>query len=333
MAAAAVSIPRTPPKVVGPTTKGPTPPTEQLPQYIVEEGLRYEPVEFNATKHLQLEDPGRLYTMREIGLEGQGISNTAASEPFSLFSPAAIKQMRAEIFSPSVLSNCQYASSFATNMIRCYGPKLGPFIFDAWNSPEVLAHISKIAGVELVPALDFETGHVNVWINKGEEATPGKSAFSWHYDSYPFVCVTMLSDCTGMTGGETAMRTGNGDIMKVRGPAMGTAVVMQGRYIEHAALAASGVPERIAMVTSFRPKNPLIRDETILTGSRPITHRSMMYFQYSQYRLEVIRDRSDAALKKIRERERFGREFDIDAMREYLTEQRAYLESMLDELV
>jgi hypothetical protein len=61
--------------------------------------------------------------MREIGLEGQGISNTAASEPFSLFSPAAIKQMRAEIFSPSVLSNCQYASTFATNMIRCYGPK------------------------------------------------------------------------------------------------------------------------------------------------------------------------------------------------------------------
>lgn len=30
----------------------------------------------------------------------------------------------------------------------------------------------------------------------------------------------MLSDCTGMTGGETAARTGKGEIMKFRGPDM-----------------------------------------------------------------------------------------------------------------
>jgi hypothetical protein len=30
----------------------------------------------------------------------------------------------------------------------------------------------------------------------------------------------MLSDCTGMVGGETALRTGTGEIMKIRGPAM-----------------------------------------------------------------------------------------------------------------
>ncbi len=45
-------------------------------------------------------------------------------------------------------------------------------------------------------------------------------AFAWHYDSYPFVCVTMLSDCTDMIGGETAIKMPSGDIMKVRGPAM-----------------------------------------------------------------------------------------------------------------
>lgn len=48
----------------------------------------------------------------------------------------------------------------------------------------------------------------------------GTSAVAWHYDSFPFVCVTMLSDCTGMVGGETALRMPNGNIMKVRGPAM-----------------------------------------------------------------------------------------------------------------
>ena len=42
----------------------------------------------------------------------------------------------------------------------------------------------------------------------------------WHHDSYPFVCVTMLSDCAGMVGGETALKTAKGDILKVRGPEM-----------------------------------------------------------------------------------------------------------------
>lgn len=35
------------------------------------------------------------------------------------------------------------------------------------------------------------------------------------------LCVMMmLSDCTGMIGGETALRTPKGDVIKVRGPAM-----------------------------------------------------------------------------------------------------------------
>jgi hypothetical protein len=46
------------------------------------------------------------------------------------------------------------------------------------------------------------------------------AAFAWHYDSFPFVCVTMPSDCTGMVGEETALKTATGEIMKVRGPAM-----------------------------------------------------------------------------------------------------------------
>ena len=98
--------------------------------------------------------------------------------------------------------------------------------------------MSKIAGIDLVPAIDFDVGHINISIDDvtaevvsaHQHTTNGKhgrgdeeddiSAFAWHRDSYPFVCVTMLSDCTGMVGGETALRTGTGEIMKVRGPAM-----------------------------------------------------------------------------------------------------------------
>lgn len=49
---------------------------------------------------------------------------------------------------------------------------------------------------------------------------PSENAVAWHYDSFPFVCVMMLSDCTDMVGGETAVRKPSGEVMKIRGPAM-----------------------------------------------------------------------------------------------------------------
>lgn len=116
--------------------------------------------------------------------------------------------------------------------------RYAPFIHDAWNDPKVLGVISKIAGIELVPAWDHDIANINISIkDTGDETVePGEktldggpvtkpkaddmSAFGWHYDSVPFVCVTMLSDCTDMVGGETAIRTGDGMGMKMRGPAM-----------------------------------------------------------------------------------------------------------------
>lgn len=89
--------------------------------------------------------------------------------------------------------------------------------------------MSQVAGVDLIPSIDFEVANINISVNN--ESTPvcpqkdaplgdGLSSVAWHYDSFPFVCVVMLSDCTGMMGGETALRTPSGEIMKVRGPAM-----------------------------------------------------------------------------------------------------------------
>ena len=91
-----------------------------------------------------------------------------------------------------------------------------------------MAKVSEVAGIDLIPSIDFDIANINISWGDGTTTTvqsnsptdDGTSAVAWHYDSFPFVCVTMLSDCTGMVGGETALRTPNGDIMKVRGPAM-----------------------------------------------------------------------------------------------------------------
>lgn len=94
--------------------------------------------------------------------------------------------------------------------------------------------------------MDFEIGHINFSMSneedkwrdlaaaaaaataeKHEREATGESQedespiVDWHTDSYPFVCVTMLSDCTDMIGGETTLRNGNGEVVKVRGPQMG----------------------------------------------------------------------------------------------------------------
>lgn len=92
--------------------------------------------------------------------------------------------------------------------------------------------------------MDWEIAHINISLQSEEQKTKAlqsiaekvsreadegvagcpyedeKPIVDWHTDSYPFVCVTMLSDCREMVGGETALRKGNGDIVKVRGPQM-----------------------------------------------------------------------------------------------------------------
>ena len=98
----------------------------------------------------------------------------------------------------------------------------------------------KIAGVELVPHTDYEIAHINISGTDVEKLSPltpetfaepttvhvdtveekNDAIVSWHTDSYPFVCVTMLSNCSYMIGGEPALRKGTGEVVKVRGPQM-----------------------------------------------------------------------------------------------------------------
>jgi len=77
-----------------------------------------------------------------------------------------------------------------------------------------------------VVAIDYEIANVNISLPakiKEGSSTDGTivdevPVAGWHKDSYPFVCVLMMSDTAGMIGGETALRTGSGEIKLVRGP-------------------------------------------------------------------------------------------------------------------
>jgi hypothetical protein len=113
----------------------------------------------------------------------------------------------------------------------------------------------------------------------------------------------------------------------------GNAVILQGRYIEHQALRALGTTERISMVTSFRPRSAHVRDDTVLSTVRAISDLPELYFQYSEYRLEMMEERIRAHLKEIRDRKRAGRGFNTAATKKFIASQEDFLAVMSREMV
>ena len=79
---------------------------------------------FQASKHLAYKAPSKIHTMSDLGFpEGTGISPTAVSEPFPLFTKEGVKAMRAEILSDEVFKNYSHSSNLAACQLRGFCPK------------------------------------------------------------------------------------------------------------------------------------------------------------------------------------------------------------------
>jgi len=263
---------------------------------------------FDTEVHLCYEPPSKKYTFDDLGLK-KGITDIAITEAFPCLTPAAVRELRKDCLSTKVLNDFTHKSKLAAFQAREFHPKVAPFVAQIFNSPEFIAACSNAAGIELVPIMPLELGHTNYQLGKdgaqgirsltadpsdpeppatGPIIDDGTSVVNWHYDAYPFVAVTMLSDVTNMVGGETAIEKGDGTIARIRGPTLGCTTVMQGRYVKHIACKAYNAKERITMVTSFRAKDVLLPDESILTTIRPTTKANRINAQWSTYRLRVV---------------------------------------------
>ncbi|KAF4263417.1 hypothetical protein KXW98_008778 [Aspergillus fumigatus] len=191
--------------------------------------------------------------------------------------------------------------------------------------------------------MDYEIGHINISVqseedkaeflaavaeknsqeagkNVSDSAWEGKDPIvDWHTDGYHYVCVVIFSDCEDMIERETELRRGNDEKIKVRSPQMGWAVILQRRYIEHRALRALGMAERITMVTSFRP--------------RPISDLGEMYHQFAEYRFEILEARLRKVNKYMRDRKRANRRFNPGFLKRFIHEQIEFLEHTDREIV
>ncbi|KIW84889.1 hypothetical protein Z517_00277 [Fonsecaea pedrosoi CBS 271.37] len=276
---------------------------------------------FDPVKHLTYAPPKKIHTLEDLCLPPSPISQVASTDPFPLLSEEALLEHRRELLSDDVLDSCMYHTRDKSVQLRGMAPRYAPFIHQFWTSPEVLKIVSDLAGVDLVPVMDFEICHTNVQlgpeglagvrdipiippgapvaetmsaIQEGPEeplAAAKESVVPWHRDSYPFVCVVMLSDTRNMKGGETEIQRGDGTTIKVRSPQMGGAVVLQGRHVSHMAIPVENMPERITIVASFRPRDPVLLDDSSLMNVRNKSRLSEMYYQWTSYRLHLLADR------------------------------------------
>ncbi len=75
------------------------------------------------------------------------------------------------------------------------------------------------------------------------------------------------------------------------------------------------------MVTSFRPRSPYQRDDTVLTTVRPISN------------LEILEERIRSELRILRETHRSGKKMDTRKLKRFLKEQESFLAHMSQEMI
>lgn len=314
---------------------------------------------FCASTHLRYERPASTISLSDLGLDyPQASSQTAITSPFPLLTREGVRELRGDIFRADIVGKYGSWKYPGVYRIRGYGAD-APFAYSMWRSPEMLKACSDAAGVDLDVVMDYEIGQLNVQLPEGvnlddaitenlppaeppsapsedpvetEESAAVKGLVSaWHQDSYPWVCVLMLSDQSTASGGETALRKGDGGVLKMGQPGFGYAVMMQGSLVSHAALRTLGSGERVTFVVSMRPRDPTAHDTSTLRTVKPISDVDELFRQWVEYRLKVLSERAAIAREQLRAQ---GRPADdiCRLTREWVREQIQYLQTTADEM-
>ncbi|OGM43416.1 hypothetical protein ABOM_007675 [Aspergillus bombycis] len=328
------------------------PPQKQL-SYIETEDI------FDPETHLNYTPPASLLTMEDLGLNGPKTSTSiAGSAPFPFLSETGVRAYRRCLMRPHILKACAKSYGAGTFILRNLAQH-SKFISDLWTHPETMRIVSEVAGVPLTIIMPTEIGHTNIQtsgctvddLTRELEVEPRASracvdkedgydplresaVIPWHYDSYPYVAVLMLSDTTHMTGGETYIKKGDGSAVKVEGPALGHCVILQGGQVEHLAARAFGATERITTITSYRAAIPGLYDDSYLSNVRPYCDLSELYTEWTNYRLEKVKQEIEHMQATIIQRVGRGRDsFPFDEVYHFAEQQISYLKRTVRQTV
>ncbi|KAL5330178.1 hypothetical protein ACEPPN_003703 [Leptodophora sp. 'Broadleaf-Isolate-01'] len=309
---------------------------------------------FDPAIHLNYTPPAHLFSLADLHLEQRPSSTPiAATAAFPFLSHEGVLAYRRALFSDEVLEHCSATWGSNALILRNAGGH-SKFLHDLWNHPETLRIMSENMKAPLIPIFQLEEGFVSVQtescdveemkreISKVPQhvtipLTEEQKSFDplnsnilpWHYDSYPYACIVMLSHTEGMVGGETYIKRGDKKIEKVEGPSYGCAYIIQGGILEHLASRAIGVKERIASVTSFRAAVPGMYDVSYLTNTRPVTDLKIMYKEWAAYRLQVL----ESEIKDMRAKIEKDDGVDLDEFKTFAANQIEYMQRTQRQMV
>ncbi|KAJ9646196.1 hypothetical protein H2204_000859 [Knufia peltigerae] len=319
--------------------------------------LQEEPEDvFDPKIHLACELPTKSFTFEDLNLQPSATStNIAATLPFPILSAEGVRAYRRSLFTTKVLHNCAGRPGPATLTLR-NAAEYSTFIKQFWTHPETTRLLSEAAGVPLRIVMQTEIGHTNIQTKGGTieemvselsvepqttkvpltdedrayDPLQASTIIPWHYDSYPYVCVIMLSDTEGMLGGETYIKTGDGVPMKVEGPTLGYGVILQGGQVEHLAARCIGVTERISTITSFCADVPQVYDSSHITNVRFYSDRPVLYKQWTQFRLEKMKREIETLLDEVSTSPTLH---DVRRVHDFAADQVAYIKRTAHQLI
>jgi len=231
-----------------------------------------------------------------------------------MLSSEGVRAYRRSLFARNTLRKCA-CSPYPGTLILRNAAEHSTFINDFWTHPATMQIVGDAAGVKLSVVMRTEIGHTNIQTTgntidemvaeltvepdvtklplteeeRAYDPLASSSIIPWHYDSYPYVCVLMLSDTDGMVGGETYIKGGDGVPAKVEGPALGYGVMLQGGEVQHLAARGLGRKERISTITSYCADVPGVYDSSYISNIRPYSDINVLYKQWTLYRLKKMK--------------------------------------------
>lgn len=214
-------------------------------------------------------------------------SNYGLSEPFQLFTKESAIQLANYI---KTLYDTEYEKS-SKRTLACIrdNPILQKIIYNIKCDLEKMA--SSLVRLPMKLQLPIDYAHIN--IQKNKQTNP---VDDWHYDSTPFVLVTILTDHQTDKKGNLLVGLKNSNkILKCKLTTPGEACLMQGNQIYHCAQQSSN-GERISMVTSFYVDSPFIYDCSSLQAPIEYSDYEMCINQYMFHFLTRILQNSRAII-------------------------------------
>ena len=244
-------------------------------------------VVFDPARHLALEFPERKWTLAEFGYSEEAIaqcaSPVAVTSPFRILSDQGVADLHD--LATRLKSVCSKIEGNRTPQHLAGGVYRSKFLRDLCHCPQLLAHMSAIAGTELLPhAMPSQ----QIYINYAPDDV-SKAVDAWHYDGIGFDYVIMASDPAKLVGGDFEYFTGTRDeiaaahgmkvhevrygitadlpeerVIRVRFPAAGYAIFQQGSMVVHRAARLEQPGDRITLVPGLVAADSAAPDPTAL---------------------------------------------------------------------